>query len=191
MPCLYCSIGRVEVRYDPKEHRSRSLRLKDYDYSQEGAYFVTICTHGKVPSLGNVVDGETRLTGTGMIAAGCWEEIPKHFPNVALDAFVVMPNHIHGILMIRRDTACRVSTVERFGKPVANSLPTIIRSYKSAVTKQVNELRRSPGSPVWQRNYYEHVIRDEKDLNEVREYVTNNALKWDLDSENPANLEIR
>ena len=152
---------------------------------------MTICTHGRVSSLGNVVNGEMRLTGIGMIAAGCWKEISKHFPNVALDAFVVMPNHIHGILTIRRDTACRVSTVEQFGKPAANSLPTIIRSYKSAVTKQVNELRRAPGSPVWQRNYYEHVTRDERDLNEVREYIISNLLKWDLDNENPANLEMR
>jgi putative transposase len=167
--------------------RRRSIRLKGYDYSQPGGYFVTICTHGKKCSFGDVIDGKMVLSTTGLIAEGCWKEIPEHFSGVVLDAFVFMPNHIHGIIMIRRDTTCRVSTTERFGKPVAHSLPTIIRSYKAAVTKRVNELRRAQGLSVWQSNYYEHIIRNEEDLNDIREYIVNNPLKWDLDKENPAN----
>ncbi len=179
----------MKARYDPDKYRSDSIRLKNYDYSQSGAYYVTICTRSRRLLFGNVSNGRMQLTRTGMIANECWKEIPKHFPDVMVDAFVVMPNHIHGIVVISRDTACRVSTVERFGKPVANSLPTIIRSYKSAVTKKVNELWRTQGSSVWQGNYYEHIIRDEEDLDEIREYIINNPLKWDLDRENPTNIK--
>ena len=179
------------MKYDPEKHHRHSIRLKGYDYSQAGAYYVTICTHKKECLFGNVVDGKMELTRIGTIAGECWKAIPKHFPNVTLDVFVVMPNHVHGVVMIRRDTACRVPTMGEFSKPVPGSLPTVIRSYKSAVTKRINELRNTLSSRVWQPNYYEHVIRGEADLNEVREYIINNALKWDLDKENPANLGKR
>ena len=97
----------------------------------------------------------------GKAAAERWQDIPTHFPDVSLGVFVIMPNHMHGIVTIQsRDTACRVPIVERFGRPITGSIPTIMRSYKSAVTKRVNEIRKSPGEPVWQSHYYEHVIRD-------------------------------
>jgi len=108
--------------------------------------------------------------------------------NIELDVSVVMPNHFHGILTIVdhcRGTVHRAPTLEQFGKPTSGSLPTIVRYFKSAVTRRINELRGTPYTPVWQRNYYEHVIRNETDLNEIREYIINNPLKWDLDSENP------
>ena len=192
MPCPYNeAIVRDKVRYEPEKRRRRSIRLKGYDYSQAGAHFVTICAHDKKCLFGDVVNGEMKLAGIGMIADECWRGIPDHFSDTTLDSFTVMPNHVHGILIIRRGTACRAPTMEQFGRPVANSLPTIIRSYKSAVTKQTNELRKTPGPPVWQRNYYEHVIRNEEDLSETREYITINPLRWDLDKENPVNLESR
>ena len=97
-----------------------------------------------------------------------------------------MLNHIHGIIKItRRDTACRVSTMEQFGKPVLGSLPTIIRSYKSAVTKHINKIRNTPTGFVWQRGFYDHIIRNEHDLNRIREYIRNNPLKWEFDRNNP------
>ena len=101
-----------------------------------------------------------------------------------LDAFIVMPNHIHGII-IRRGTARRAPTVERFGKPVAGSLPTLVRAYKSAVTQGINTLRRTPGDSVWQENYYEHIVRSEAELNRIREYIATNPMRWGSDRYNP------
>jgi REP element-mobilizing transposase RayT len=110
---------------------------------------------------------------------------------VSLDEYIIMPNHIHLILIIDnpgRGTACRAPTVERFGSPVHGSVPTIIRSFKSAVTKQINQKRDTPGMPVWQRNYFERVLRNKTELNRIRQYIINNPLQWDIDKENPANI---
>jgi REP element-mobilizing transposase RayT len=164
--------------------------LKDYDYSQAGAYFMTICTHSHKCLFGEIVSGATQLNKFGNVVNKCWLEIPHHFPNVEVDAFAIMPNHIHGIMSIVdncRGTACRAPTemIERFGKPTACSLPTIVRSFKSAATKRINALRKTPGARIWQRNYYEHVIRNEDDLNEIRQYILDNPVKWDMDEENP------
>jgi len=174
------------MKYDSDKHWRRSIRLKDYDYCQEGAYFVTICTHSHKCLFGEIVSGATQLNRFGNVVNKCWLEIPHHFPNVEIDTFVVMPNHFHGILVIHdcRGTACRAPT-EKFGRPTPRSLPTIIRSFKSAVTKRINALRKTPGARLWQRNYYEHVIRNEDDLNEIRQYILDNPVKWDMDENNP------
>ncbi len=175
-------------------HRRRSLRLKDYDYAQAGTYFVTVCTQNRECLFGEVVDGVMRLNAAGRMVAFAWQAIADHFPQVDVDAFVVMPNHMHGIIVLigdGRGTACRAPTREQFGKPVPGSIPTIMRSFKSAATKRINELRNTPGVPVWQRNYYEHVIRNEDDLARIREYIASNPLQWALDRENPANIKQR
>ena len=171
----------------------RSIRLKDYDYSQEGAYFVTICTQNKMMLFEN--------DGIRAVAERCWQEIPEHFSNVQLDEWIIMPNHLHGILIIidkcRAMTYCATSDHNfRRGDPVGrpyirphgpapDSIGTIIGQFKSVVTKKVNKLRGTPGAAIWQRNYYEHVIRNETDLNDVRQYIINNPIKWDMDEENP------
>lgn len=178
---------------NPDKHRRRSIRLKDYDYSQAGAYFVTICTYGKESIFGNVVDGEMQLNECGRVVEEEWVKTAEIRKNVELGVSVVMPNHFHGILAIVDDcrgTARCAPTVgnRRFAKMTSASLPAIIRSFKSAATKRINELRGTHNTPVWQRNYYEHVIRNEDDLDEIREYIVNNPLKWDLDSENPNNV---
>jgi len=126
----------------------------------------------------------------GRVVAQSWRDIPSHFPNVALDEWVVMPNHVHGILVIscdRRGTACRAPTrvSERFGKPTTGSLPTIVRSFKAAATRRVNAFRRSGRDSVWQRGYYEHVIRNDAELNRLRGYVLDNAVQWDTGEDNP------
>ena len=196
-------------RYDPDRHRRRSIRLKGYDYAQAGAYFVTLCTQDRLCLFGEVVDGEMRLNAWGEIARQCWADIPSHFPRVELDTFVIMPNHMHGIIILmkdtmvgarhavpQRDTAHQRHVVpqpqppyigqrERFGQPVAGSLATIMRSYKSAVTKRLNALRGTAGTPVWQRNYYEHIIRNDRALIAIREYILNNPIQWAVDRENP------
>jgi putative transposase len=124
------------------------------------------------------------------IANECWRAIPEHFPNVELGAYMIMPNHVHGIVVITnggRGATYRAPTVERFGKPTVGSLPTIIRTYKAAVTRQIGREHNATG--IWQRNYYEHIIRDEKDLQNKTNYINANPMLWDEDDNNPRNIQ--
>jgi REP element-mobilizing transposase RayT len=164
--------------------RRRSLRLREYDYSQAGAYFVTICAYQRKCLFGDIVRGEMRLTRPGMIVQHCWDAIPAHFPNLDLDEFVVMPNHVHGIVLIDdgRGAPCRNPAVEQFGRSMPGSIPTLVRSFKSAATRRVNETRQAHGAKLWQRNYWEHIVRNEPELNRLREYIQNNPAQWDLDN---------
>jgi len=166
----------------------RSLRLPAFEYSQPGFYFVTICCYRKRQLFGKFENHGLTLSEFGKISSNAWSQIPDHFDHVKLDALTVMPNHLHGILHFEgRGTACRAPTEESFGRPVASSLPTVIRSYKSAVTRKINLIRSTHASPVWQRNYYEHIIRSEESLNQYRRYIDENPLRWSLDLENPLN----
>ena len=201
--------------YDLIKHHRRSIRLKGYDYTQPGAYFVTLVTQGRECLFGEIAAGEMRLNRFGQIAKREWERLSKRFPAVQIDAYVVMPNHVHGIIVIRgrgtaelltdndseilrraptwksiaaadTDNPRRIPTNrEQFGQPVPGSIPTIIRSYKSAVTYRVNLIRNSGPAQVWQLNYYDHVVRDEAELNRIRQYISNNPLQWEMDRENP------
>ena len=191
------------MTYNPEKHHRRSIRLKGYDYTQSGAYYITIVTHGRECLFGDMVDGEMRLSRTGQVAQREWERLPRRFPRVQLDRFVVMPNHIHGIIIITdggRGTAGHTNTMtvngaavplpsprshEQFGKPVPGSIPTIVRSYKSAATLRINATRGTPGARVWQRNYYEHIVRSDSSLNRIRQYIVDNPARWDDDNENP------
>ena len=137
--------------------------------------------------FGDVIDGVMVLNGFGKIVATEWTKTETMRPNVIIDEFIVMPNHMHGIIIIRRGTRRRAPTTEQFGQPTHNSIPSIIRGFKSTVTKQINQWRNTPGMPVWQRNYYEHAVRNDNDLAEIREYIVNNPLQWHLDRENPTN----
>ena len=168
-----------QVTFNMHKYRRRSVRLKEYDYSKEGAYFVTICTCDRALFFEN--------EAIRAVTQQCWLEIPKHFPTVQLDEWVIMPNHLHGIVVIVdcRGTACRAPT-GKFGNPTPGSLPTIIRSFKSAVSKRINILRDTPGAPVLQSNYYEHVIRTEDELNCARQYILDNPLHWEMDEDNPS-----
>ena len=129
-----------------------------------------------------------QLSEYGKIVSACWDETPAHFARVEQDIFVVMPNHVHLIVILTDDdpsrgTACRAPT-PMFGKPIPDSLPTIIRSFKSAATKRINTLRDTPGASVWQRNYYERIIRNERELDAVRRYIIDNPVTWNKDIEN-------
>jgi REP-associated tyrosine transposase len=180
------------MKYDPLKHHRRSIRLKGYDYTQPGAYFVTACTHQREALFGEVVEGKMQVNECGRATTDEWQALPRRFPHMCLDEFVVMPNHIHAIIEIvddggGRGTTRRAPTIEQFGKPVAGSLPTIVRTFKSEVTKRVNEIRQTSGAPVWQRNYYEHIVRNERELNAIRRYIRSNPLKWALDRDNLEN----
>jgi putative transposase len=187
------------MKFDPQKHHRRSIRLKGYDYTQAGAYYVTIVTHQRGHFFGEVVNGEMRLNELGQIAQDEWFKTAALRPYVKLfeDEFVVMPNHVHGIIRIKNDgggesPVAIVGTrrrrapagLEQFGKPVPQSVPTIVRAYKSAVTYAVNALQDQRGAVLWQRNYYEHVIRDEKDLQVKRDYIMSNPLHWENDNKN-------
>ena len=154
----------------------RSIRLQHYDYSQAGGYFVTICTKNHKCLFGQIIKGEMELNGYGQIVQAEWLKTAQIRTNLVVDEFIAMPNHVHGIIVINnlsRGTMHRAPTPirEQFGKPVSNSIPTIIRGFKSAVTIRIRKLLRDPDFLVWQRNYYEHVIRNETDLEEIREYI--------------------
>ncbi len=192
------------MKYDPTKHHRRSIRLKEYDYTQPGAYFVTLVAYKRMYLFGQITDGIMNLNGFGKIAESCWHEIPDHFPNVQLDEFIVMPNHIHGIIIItdksRRGKACLAQTAPQSKvsrgnasrgnecvvptKPIPGSLGVIIGSYKSAISKRINELRKTPGEKVWHRNYYESIARNEFALNRIRQYIISNPYNWNDDEEN-------
>ena len=180
----------MSVEPDSTPHHRRSLRLKKYDYARSGAYFVTICSRNQECVFGDVSDGEMHLNEYGIVVREEWLRTALLRDGVAMDAFVVMPNHLHGIIVINgRGTARRAPTGERFGKPTVNSVPTIIRSFKSACAKRINDMRKAQGTPVWQRNYYEHVIRDEDDLNRIRQYILDNPARWAEDENNPERMK--
>jgi putative transposase len=168
-------------------HR-RSIRLKNYDYSQTGYYFVTICTRNRECILGNVVDGEMQLSKIGQLVQIAWNDLLKRFENFELDKVTVMPNHIHGIITIveaglalpKEGAASSAPT-----RDVPIRLMDVVRAFKSISAINVNRFLSRVGIPLWQPNYYEHIIRNEESLNRVREYIGNNPLRWELDRENP------
>lgn len=188
--------------FDADKHHRRSIRLKDYDYT-DGTYFVTICAHNRDCLFGDVVGETMMLNVYGEIVREEWLKTANVRCEVALDAFVVMPNHVHGIVMIVDDSKSNdgmkkldgeVSVVgahSRAPLPKPNSLyrpprslGALIAGFKSIVTKRINVLRDTPGAPLWQRNYYEEIVTNEKKLNAVREYILNNPANWALDKEN-------
>lgn len=184
-----------------QKYRIESARLPTWNYSAIGWCFVTIRTRDGECFFGKIVDGEMRLSAMGEIAYRGWEDILKHFLNVKLDAFVFMPNHLHGIVVIEkdcRDVACNVSTVSTpdtsanplmsMIAPKSKSLSVIMRSYKSAVSRSCH--LSGYHFFAWQPCFYDHIIRSEKSLGEIREYIINNPMQWKLDRDNPAKLNM-
>jgi putative transposase len=178
--------------YDRKTHHRRSIRLPDHDYTSPGAYFVTICTHQGKSLLGDVVDGEVVLNEYGRIAQEEWLASEKIRREMEMDAFVIMPNHIHGIVWIRDtddDSTVGTQDVGAHGRAplrAPRSLGSFIAGYKSAVTRHINRMRGTPGAPVWQRNYYEHIIRNDRSLKQIRDYMQHNPARWPEDHLHPA-----
>jgi REP element-mobilizing transposase RayT len=155
---------------DPRPRR-RSLRLPGHDYSQAGAYFITACIHNRAMLLGEVMDGDVRLNEMGAIVQQTWDDLPTHYHGIDLDAFIVMPNHVHGIIILADASERR------------HAIPEIVRGFKTFSARRVNE--RSGQSGVrWQRGYYEHVVRNEKALDRIRAYIANNPARWADDPEN-------
>ncbi len=156
----------------------KKIRLPDYNYSSCGGYFVTICTKNKRYLFGDIIDGCIELSKIGIIIKDCWLNIPKHFEEVLLDEYVIMPNHIHGIIFIHKGIQ------EDSGeKRSAQRLFNLIGSFKSVCTKFVNK-NISGNNFMWQKSFYEHVIRNDQDLYKIQEYIVNNPLQWEIDELN-------
>jgi len=147
-----------KLKYDATIHHRRSIRLPHYDYAQPGGYFIAICTQNRVCLFGDIINGKTVLNDAGMMVEKCWNEIPQHFPNAILDEYALMPNHFHGIIIIVG--ANNYSPLHNPRMGTSKTIGSIIRGFKIGVTKWFRE--KSPDFVVWQRNYYERVIRGEK-----------------------------
>jgi REP element-mobilizing transposase RayT len=187
--------------YDPDKHDRQSIRLPGWDYRCPAAYFVTVCTHDRVCIFGEVIDGRMALNTYGRIVVEEWRRTEQIRDRVVLDAFMVMPNHVHGVIVItadgrastddvttnRRGTGHRAPTgnERRFGQPRSGSLSTIVGAFKSAVTRRINRLRDTPGDPVWQRNFYERIARNQRELDRIRTYIRRNPARWHRDRHRP------
>ncbi len=179
-------------RFDPSRQRRRSVRLRYHDYAG-GLYFVTICTHGRLPLFGEIVDGEMTLSAAGEIVTDEWVRTGEIRAEVVLDAFVVMPNHVHGIVGII-DGSTPTDGVGAHGRAPLRcgiayrrpkSLGALVAGFKSAVTRRINHENGTPGAAVWQRNYWERVLRDDRELAIARRYIADNPLRWHLDRLHP------
>ena len=166
----------------------RTTRLKHYDYRQPGAYYITICTFKRMCVFGKIANNKMVLNEYGLLVNDEWNKTFELRENLVKDEFIVMPNHIHGILWINDSTSGTARRAPTFGDSLPDSLASIVGSFKSAVTRKINKMRLSPAKPVWQRNYYEHVIRKDESLDQIREYILNNPVNWATDPNNPASI---
>jgi putative transposase len=169
----------------------RSIRLKGYDYSSEGLYFVTICSHEKRCGFGRITEARAELSPAGLIVRECWVAIPLHFPQTRLHAFVVMPNHLHGIVEICAKLGRSSAAPLRGNLAVPpGSLGAIVRSFKAAATKRVHEELKLR-VPLWQRNYFEAVVRDGEEFSNAVRYIEENPARWEWDRDNPERKPLR
>ena len=179
------------MKYNPDIHNRRSTRLTGYNYSQAGAYFLTLCSLDRQCIFGDILDGNVKLNEYGKIIHACWHHLPQRYSRASLDAFVIMPNHIHGILMIDDDNVGAIhelplqnESLPEYPKQRRKMLiPQMIGWFKMNSAKQINQISDRPGYPVWQRNYYDHIIRDETELTKIRDYIINNPLNWKTDED--------
>ena len=190
-------VGESSMPHDRESPQRRTIRLSGYDYRRNGAYFITLCTHGRAALFGAINDGTMRLNLNGQIVLDAWRETALIRPGVRLDEFIVMPNHFHAIVFLPDDTPPDLAEAHSdVPAPVVivprtplhrppRSLGALIAGFKSTVTKQINTRCGTPGVPVWQRNYYEHIIRNDDALQRIRIYIAHNPLTWESDDENP------
>ncbi len=191
----------MKSKFDPQKHHRRSIRLKGYDYSSEGAYYITIVAQGRECLFGEIVYGGMILNDAGQMIVKWWNELPNKFPNIVLGEFVVMPNHFHGIIFIMETVGADLRVCpddeenvsaqkgEHVGSPPRTSLSRIIQWFKTMTTNEyirgVKQLNWKPFvGKLWQRNYYEHIIRNEKDLQRIADYIVANPSRWNEDDNN-------
>lgn len=205
MTCvLFCVLAGYRVKFNPDIHHRQSIRLRGYNYSTVGFYFVTICLQGRESLLGEIADGVMVLNAAGRMVKNVWAELPVRYPGITVDEHVIMPNHFHGIIVLQSPDvgagprACPDFTGSRReghpqgGAPTAGglSLPDVVHRFKSLTTARYRHGVDNEGWPpfpgkFWQRNYYERIIRNEDELHKIRQYIRDNPIKWDIDDENP------
>ena len=180
------------MKYNPDVHHRRSIRLQEYDYSRAGAYFVTICTKNRECLFGDVIGGQMVLNDAGQIVVDEWTKTALIRDEIQLDEWVVMPNHFHGIVIFStpvgaihesplHESPLRMTVTQRRNM----ALPKLIGRFKMLSAKRINELRQTPGAKLWQRNYYEHIVRNENELNRIRQYIIDNPKNWESDRNYP------
>ena len=183
--------GGGTMAYNPEIHHRRSIRLKNYDYRQSGAYFITICIQNRECLLGGIENRCITLNEYGRAVEQTWLNVPHHFVNVEIDAAVVMPNHFHGIVILRNPTTPKalmsdaIPSITR-SKVINPSLGQVVAYFKYQSTKRINNMRNTHGIKVWQRNYYERIIRNEVALATIRAYIATNPEKWIVDKLHPS-----
>ncbi len=200
---------RMGDAYDKYRTHHTSRRLRGYSYTRPAAYFVTVCTKDRVCLFGEITDGQMRLNEIGQIVDEEWRRSEALREEVTLDVHVVMPNHVHGVVVIApsdgevdphgydlmpgdrgSDMARHVATSSKpqFGNPEAGSLGTIVGAFKSAATRRINASRNTPGATVWQRNYHDRILRDEDEWRRCRQYIETNPARWIEDENHPTRL---
>jgi putative transposase len=180
-----------ETKYNPQIHRRRSIRLKGYDYALAGAYFITLCTYHHENLFGEIAGGKMHLNELGQILQEEWEKSAEIRAEIELDEWVIMPNHFHGIVFIHdmgdsgrgdRPVACTGMDANVATGPARKSIGALMSGFKSAATIQINIHRRTPRVPVWQRNYWETIIRDEQSYHAIMAYIRDNPFNWESDA---------
>jgi putative transposase len=189
--------------YFQNKYRIESTRLKDFDYSSNGYYFITICTKNRECIFREIINEKMQLSAIGEFVLNGWKESFDIRKELFCDEFVIMPNHIHGIVIIENqnetynsniivETHGRASLPERASLKhphrMSKSISSFVSGFKSAMTKYVNIFRHTPGMSLWQSRFYDHIIRDEKSLQKIRNYIVNNPINWQNDEMNPLNL---
>jgi putative transposase len=175
--------------YNPELEQHRSMRLKGYDYSLAGAYFINLVTHEKLCLFGEIINGEMRLSQLGNTVQREWLRLERRFPGIELDEFVIMPNHLHGIIVITQQDAPHAPGDERKDAApskrmgaATGSLTAMVKGFKSAVEFRYHSMANN-NDPLWQPNDYEHIIHDEDDLDRIRRYIAGNPMNWLKDAE--------
>lgn len=173
------------------KYRIESTRLKGWNYSEDGAYYITICTKDREHAFGEIKNGKLIETEQSKICESCWFDLPNHYPNCVLDAFVIMPNHVHGIILIDNWRGGGDVSVEAGLKPASTTnasivrkkypLSEIVRAFKTFTARKINQHQNTPGQPFWQRNYHDRIVRNERELNNIRAYIWNNPANWGND----------
>ena len=185
------------MKFDPFKQHRRSIRLRGYDYSQAGAYFVTICVQHRECLFGDVIASEMHLNSFGEVMLKWWNELPRYYPPVELDEYVMMPNHMHGIIVITDVGAGSPRPAISFngetgrGDPAPTekrTLGQLVGYFKFQATKEINQLRDTPYAKVLQRDYYEHIIRNDREWDAIAKYIRDNPANWNADPDNPMNF---
>ena len=190
-PLIEVKTAMTRHQYNPQKHHRRSIRLPGYDYTTPDAYYVTICADEKRFIFGDIIDGVMHLNLAGKTVNAVWQRLPNYFKNITLDGFVIMPNHLHGIIIINDNNWQRSpqKTYPTFTGTKPGSLSAIVQNLKSVSSRKVNRILKNSGT-IWQSNFYERIPRNETAINRIRQYILDNPKNWENDEKNPDYIDF-